>query len=341
MRGRTHRDQVVCKIQIVQGEKSGNSRKALCEVNAGDVTHIQVHGKLFVVRAHAFPCDGARDDVAGREFKQRMIALHEALAARVAQICTLAAQRFREEKARHPGQAERRGVELVELHVGDLGAGTVSHGDSVSGGHGGVGRVAIDLACSSAGQQHGARANGVQIVLTVEQPRAGHSVVFNDQIRGSGPFKQRNVLVLAGVRQERPADFGAGGVAVGVQDAVAAVRTFAGEHESALFAIEACTPAQQLFHTQWAFFDENLRRVAIDEAISCGDGVCEVQRDIFVAAESDSDSALSVVGIRLAEGFFCDDQYAASFRESDSGAQAGDSGAHDQKVGFCSYGHNV
>jgi len=93
-------------------------------------------------------------------------------------------------------------MELVKLHVGNLSAGTVRHGDSVSRGHGGVGRVAINLACSSAGQQHGARANGVQIVLTIEQPRAGHSMVFNDQIRGCGPFKQRNVLVLAGVRQK-------------------------------------------------------------------------------------------------------------------------------------------
>ena len=83
----------------MQGEKSGNSRKALCEINARDVTHIQVHGTLFVARAHAFACDRARDDVAGREFKQRMIALHEALAACVAQIRTLAAQRFREQKA--------------------------------------------------------------------------------------------------------------------------------------------------------------------------------------------------------------------------------------------------
>ena len=119
------------------------------------------------------------------------------------------------------------------------------------------------------------------------------------------------------------------------------MRTFAGEHESALFSIEACTPAQQLFHTHRAFLDEHPRRVAIDEAVSRGDGVREVQRDIFIAAESDSDSPLSVVGIRLAEGFFCDDQYAASFRESDSGAQAGNSRAYDQKIGFCSYGHNV
>ena len=232
-------------------------------------------------------------------------------------------------------------MELVELHVGNLSAGTVRHGDSVSGGHGGVRRVAVDLACSSAGQQHGARANRIQIVLTVEQPRAGHSVVFNDQIRGRRPFD--NVIFWcsrACAKSDLP-------ISAPVASPLACRMRFrlcAPSRVSMSLPCSRSKPVPQRNNSSTRSGPSSTstsRRVAIDEAVSRGDGVLEVQRDIFIAAESDSDSPLRVVGIRLAEGFFCDDQYAASFRESDSGAQAGDSGAHDQKVGFCSYGHNV
>ena len=55
MRGRTHRDQVICKAQIMLGEKSGDSRKALCQINAGELPHIQVHGKLLAVSGSCLP----------------------------------------------------------------------------------------------------------------------------------------------------------------------------------------------------------------------------------------------------------------------------------------------
>ena len=75
-----------------------------------------------------------------------MIALHEALAAIVAQIRAFAAQRLGEQKARGTRQRQRRGMELVELHVGELGAGLRGERDAVAGGHGGIGGVGVDLA---------------------------------------------------------------------------------------------------------------------------------------------------------------------------------------------------
>ena len=88
-----------------------------------------------------------------------MIFLHEALAVRVAQPCAFAAQGLRHEEPLHAGQAERGGVELVELHVRDGSAGAPGHGNAVAGGHRGIGGVAVDLPCAAAGQQHTARAD--------------------------------------------------------------------------------------------------------------------------------------------------------------------------------------
>ena len=58
---------------------------------------------------HAFAGNGAGDHIARRQLEQRMVALHEALAAVVAQDCALAAQRFGEQKARRAGERERGG----------------------------------------------------------------------------------------------------------------------------------------------------------------------------------------------------------------------------------------
>ena len=48
-------------------------------------------------------------------------------------------------------------MELVELHVGELCAGLRSQSDAIAGGYGWVGRVRVDLACSTGGDEDGAR----------------------------------------------------------------------------------------------------------------------------------------------------------------------------------------
>ena len=46
-------------------------------------------------------------------------------------------------------------MKLHELHVTDLGAGAIGHGNTVGRGDGRIGRVAINVACPTGGQQHG------------------------------------------------------------------------------------------------------------------------------------------------------------------------------------------
>src|ERR1700689_2202486 len=77
----------------------------------------------------------------------------------VAQICALAAQGFRKQKARNAGQRERGGMELVELHVGELGSGVRGQSNAIAGGYGGVGGVRVDLACAAGGDEDGTGGN--------------------------------------------------------------------------------------------------------------------------------------------------------------------------------------
>ena len=60
-------------------------------------------------RAHAFAGDGAGHHVARGEFEQGVVALHEALAAIVAQVRALAAQGSEMRKRGAPGSASAVG----------------------------------------------------------------------------------------------------------------------------------------------------------------------------------------------------------------------------------------
>jgi hypothetical protein len=114
-------DQVAAQVERVARQHGADAGKAGLQVDALHMAHIQMDDAGFAGRrAHAFAGDGAGDHVAGSQFEQRMIALHEALAAVVAQDCALAAQGLGEQKARRAGQRKRGGMELIELHVGQL-----------------------------------------------------------------------------------------------------------------------------------------------------------------------------------------------------------------------------
>src|SRR5882757_2947506 len=97
-----------------------------------------------------------------------MIALHEALAICVDEVCAFAAKSLAQEKTGSAGLGEGRGVELIELHVGDRGTGAVSHGDAVSCGDGGVGGVGVNLTCASAGEESCTRVDVEDAAFAIE-----------------------------------------------------------------------------------------------------------------------------------------------------------------------------
>src|SRR5579871_1571721 len=133
-------------------------------------------------------------------------------------------------------------MELVKLHVADLCAGAVGHGDAVAGGYGWVGRVAVDLPCAAAGEEYGSCADCHEAAFAVEQGCSDYATVFCDEIDAGDPLHELYGLDCACVTQEGDSDFFACGVAVGVEDSRAAVCAFHGSHELAVFAIEGSAP---------------------------------------------------------------------------------------------------
>ena len=147
-------DEVATKFELVAVEEGGDAGEAGDEVFAAG-THVE-EDRAF----EALAGDGAGDDVAGCELGEGMDGEHEALAAGVEEEGAFTAERLAEEEAGCAFAGVGGGMELVELHVLERGAGTISHGDAVPGSDGGVGGIAEDLAGTSAGEEHGSGEDG-------------------------------------------------------------------------------------------------------------------------------------------------------------------------------------
>ena len=134
-----------------------------------------------------------------------------------------------------PFDVQGGGMELDELDVIDFGAGAPCHGDAVAGGDIGIGGLLEDAPEAAGGEQHGAGADVAQGAgFLVEDHRARRPrsrVIGRQKVCNSRVTFKTNVGKRGGFAVQRAGDFAAGGIAVGVQDAVAAVRAFAGEGE--------------------------------------------------------------------------------------------------------------
>ena len=138
-------------------------------------------------------------------------------------------------------ESECGGMELVELHVGQLGSGLRGESDAVAGGDGGICGVRVDLACAARCDEDGSRGErdvarcGVRLRsaqrgpgwLGAGQIGADDAAVGDDETGDAGPLGKADALVHAGKGDERAADLGACGVAAGMQDAGQRMRAFA------------------------------------------------------------------------------------------------------------------
>lgn len=110
------------------------------------------------------------------------------------------------------------------------------------------------------------------------------------------------------------------------------MRALARAKKLAGFAIEVSSPLDEFGDARRAFADEGFGGGTVDEAVARVDGVIKVQCDVVFAFKGDGDPALRVVGVGFGDGFFCDYQDIAVSGQLDGGAEAGDAGAHDEKI---------
>ena len=283
-----------------------------------------------------------------------MVALHEAFAAVVAQVRALAAQRLGEQEARYAGKRERGGMELVKLHVGQLGAGLRSQRDAVAGGHGGVGGVGVDLSRAARGDQDGPGADAMWLAVLVgagtgqtraDQVRADDAAIGYHQAGDHGPLGKANAPMCAGKSNQRAADLRACGVPVGVQNAGQRVSALAGAEKLAAVlrrgTVECRAPFNQVGHALRPLGHKHLGSGAINDSIAGTYGVFQVKRHILLALHGHGNSTLRIMGVRLGQRLLGDHQDLAVMSQFHGRTKAGNPRAHHQKIHLQRQFHNL
>ena len=199
--------------------------------------------------------DRARHLVARRQL------LGEPLARAVEEVGALAAHRFRDQEPRRARDRERRGMELHELHVEQRGARRAGpwprRRRSPRAGWWSR-RTPAPRRRWPAAWRGPAPASRRRRSSRKRQPTTRPSAT--SEVGRAGERAHVDARRALRLLEQRAHHLPAGGVAQGVQDAVARVRALAREVEAAVLAVEARAPGRQLADALRALLDQHARR---------------------------------------------------------------------------------
>ena len=114
-------------------------------------------------------------------------------------------------------------------------------------------------------------------------------------------------------------NFASRGIAVSVQNAVAAVRTLAGKGKFGSVAIEFGAPLDQLFDALRAFLNQNFGGIGIAQAVAGVERVLKVQANFVLVAEGGGDTALGILRSGIGDFALGKNQHATGWRQFDRG----------------------
>jgi hypothetical protein len=222
VRRRRHGEQVAGGVEAGLGERGGDVREALHL----DLPHVEPDRGL--AGALELGVDGERHLVARRQL------VHEALALRVVEQGSLAAYGLGDQKAvARPVQAERGGVELHELEIGEQRT-RLAHKTEAGADRAARVRGALPQRRHPAGgEDHGPRRQRAEPAVAAPYGEAGAALVARgERGRGHG-LEHADALVGGGERGEGARDPAPGGRAARVHDAPLRVATLQPEGEVA------------------------------------------------------------------------------------------------------------
>src|ERR1019366_5657460 len=296
VRCRTNGHQFGSNVDVVLHAGGVNGGETFAYAVGMQVSKVEIHCGIGTLYQLQLMRNRAGHNVTRSQFRQLVVLGHEAFQLNVSQICAFAAQGLRQKKPRSVLQVQRGGMELHELHVADLGAGTMRHGNPVPGCNRGIGGVAVNVAQAAGGEQCGAGNDLVRLARLVENPDPNHAAVAHQQVGGEFEFPEDDGLQGRGLEVERAANLAPGGVAVSVQHTAAAMRPFASERDLGTGAIELRTPRDELLDTGRAFFHQDARSLFVAQAVASLERVLQVEADFVVIAKRGSDATLCVLG---------------------------------------------
>ena len=168
--------------------------------------------------------------------------------------------------------------------------------------------------------------------VVVEDYRAGHPRLLPPGSPCRGEAAELHVRERRGFAVERACDLLSGGIAMRVQNAVAAVGGFARQRQLARMPIELRAPADQLPDDFRPLLDQRPHGVQVAESIARDERVLLVEFDVIVFPERDRDTALGVLRRRFLEGVLGDHQNTTRFGKLDGGTQPRYTGADNEKI---------
>ena len=334
-------------------EFRGDARKVRPDILRGQVADVQIHARRLAASLHRrldLAVDGSRDNVARRELHAFVVATHESFAVAVVQSPAVSPHSLGDEErvlagrffARAAGAGvQAGGVELEELHVGDVGASAHRHGDAVAGAHARIGRAREELPGAARGEEHRAGEETELGAVTSTHDLRAHASkrgrirfvrLDGEEVDGGVVFVKRDVGMRASALQERAFDLFARHVR-GVDDAVLAVPTLPGEVKLAgLVAGELGAEADELIDGVSALAAHDFHGGVVAEEIASHLGVPDVLLHGVVEGDDGGDAALGVVGGALVGDVLGDDGHLARLSGFEGVAQAGDAAADDEEV---------
>ena len=161
-----------------------------------------------------------------------------------------------------------------------------------------------------------------------ENHRANNAAPVHQKIHYGGEAGETNLGQGGGVPVERSGDFFAGGVALRVEYTVAAVSPLARKSQLAAFAIELRAPGDQFLDGSRPFVHQGVDGLRVAETIARVERVLFMERHFVVIVQCSGDSALRVLGRRLAQRILGDYENGAMRGEFNGGAEAGDTRAN-------------
>ena len=249
------------------------------------------------------------DDVPRGQLRHLVHGGHEPAPVDVEQQRALAPHGLRDERELALGarpQPQDRRVELHELQVAQYGPGPERGGDPVSRRAGRVGRRPEHLPDPARRQHDGGRQHGADAVPRARAPHVqGHAagapcagrVRFGRQhVQHQGVLHDLDARVVPhglDLRDQRPGDLRARGVAAGVRDPVGVVAALPGERDVAVGRLVEDRPARhELAHARRPLGDQDLHRLGVGQATARGERVREVRLGRVGRVERGGDAAL-------------------------------------------------
>src|ERR1051326_8395056 len=128
----------------------------------------------------------------------------------------------------------------------------------------------------------------------VHDLQPGDTPIVNAKLSSKFKFQQPDVLERFRLQPQRAADLPAGGIAMGVQDAVSAVSPLASEDEPCSGPIKLGAPGDQLFDAVRTLLNQYAGGGFVTQAVAGFQRVLEVKSNFVFVAERSCDAALGI-----------------------------------------------